>query len=135
VKQTSPRSTCPIGTALDLVGDRWTLIVMRDLLLGGRRRFGELGTHEGIATNVLTDRLKRLVQAGAVTRAPDPQDRRRFVYRPTERGADLIPILLDLACWGAAHTDGGTAHPELVAAARADREALVAELRAGALAP
>ncbi len=134
VKNPGPRSTCPIGTSLDLLGDRWTLLVMRDLLLAGRTRFGELGASESIATNVLSERLRRLEGAGVVTKHRDPNDGRRFVYRATPRGADLIPLLLELGCWGASHTPAGTAHPELIEQARHDRDTLVATLRARALA-
>lgn len=129
-----PRSTCPIGCALDLLGDRWTLLVARDLLLAGKRRFSELCQPEGIATNILADRLKRLEAAGAIRKTRDPDDGRSFLYSPTPAGADLIPILLDLGVWGASHLAGGTAHPELIAAAQADREGLLATLRAAALA-
>lgn len=124
------RSNCPITCALDLVGDRWTLVVLRDLLLGGKRRFSEFARAEGIATNVLAERLARLEAAGVVVKQRDPDDGRRRCYTPTERGRELIPVLLALAVWGSDHC-GGTAHPELVARARTDRDGLLAELTAG----
>lgn len=127
------RSSCPITCALDVFGDRWTLVVLRDVVLGGKRRFGDIAQPEGIATNVLADRLKRLEQLEIVEKLRDPQDGRRFVYRPTEKGADLIPTLLEIGIWGARHTPGGTAQKDLMDAAARDRDAAVAQLRARAL--
>lgn len=99
-----PRSDCPIAMSLDLLGDRWTLVVMRDILFGLRYSFSEIGADEGIATNILTERLDRLVGAGIVDRQNDLQDGRRRIYLPTERGIDLIPMLLELVVWGSANT-------------------------------
>ncbi len=124
-----PRSTCPITCALDLLGDRWTLVVLRDLLLGGRTSFSEFAASEGIASNVLSDRLSRLEREGVVVRERDPADGRRRRYLPTEKGRTLIPILLELAVWGSDHA-GGTAHAAMVDRARENRAALVAELGA-----
>lgn len=121
------RSCCPITCALDVLGDRWTLVILRDLLLGRRESFSELASHEGIATNVLSDRLERLERWGIVIKERHPDDGRRRRYRPTERGWALTPILLDLLVWGADHA-GGTAKPALVERARVDREKLLQEL-------
>lgn len=121
------RSTCPIACALDLLGDRWTLVVLRDLVLARRRHFSELGRAEGIATNVLSDRLARLESAGVVAKQRDPADGRRRIYEPTPRGYDLVPVLLELAIWGCDHA-GGVAEPELVEAARVDRQAVMEAL-------
>ena len=98
-KPTQPRSDCPVSCALDLLGDRWTLLVVRDLLLRGRRHFEQLASDESIATNILTDRLGRLERAGIIAKRRDPDDGRRRIYTPTERGVDLIPTLLELG-WG-----------------------------------
>lgn len=126
--RSAPRSNCPITGALDLLGDRWTLVVLRDVLLGGRRSFSEFAKAEGIATNTLTDRLDRLERAGVLVRGVDPEDRRRRIYTPTERGLDLIPVLLSLAVWGIDHTEG-TAHAELAEFARRDPLAAAAAMR------
>lgn len=100
------RSACPIALTLDLVGDRWTLLVARDLL-EGKRHFEEFkNSGEGIATNVLSDRLRRLTSAGFVARRPDPGDGRRAIYVLTERGESLRPLIAAIAAWGAAHIDG-----------------------------
>jgi DNA-binding HxlR family transcriptional regulator len=123
-----PRSACPITCALDLLGDRWTLVILRDLLLAGQRSFSDFARPEGIATNILTDRLTRLEVAGVLERKRDPSDGRRRIYTPTERGIALIPVLLELSIWGFDHA-GGTAKPELVEAARRDRGVLEQMLR------
>lgn len=122
-----PRSNCPIACSLDLLGDRWTLVVLRDVLLGQRRTFSEIAVDEGIATNTLTDRLERLIEAGVLERRRDPLDGRSRRYVPTECGLELIPVLVDLMVWGSRHTSGSVP-AELLTRAVADREALLAEL-------
>lgn len=94
------RSACPIATALELVGDRWTLLVVRDLLFSRKRRFGELlGSPEEIPTNLLTDRLRRLEKAGLVSKTLYQRRPRRYEYRLTEAGADLLPTIRELIAW------------------------------------
>ncbi len=126
------RSGCPIAASLDLFGDRWTLVILRDVLLGGRQRFAELGADEGIATNVLSERLARLVQAKLLRRRKDPADGRRRVYRPTPAAVALIPVLVEIAVWGVAHTKA-TDGASIAQAAAADRDGLIAQLTRRAL--
>ncbi|GAB5536150.1 MAG: helix-turn-helix domain-containing protein [Rubricoccaceae bacterium] len=121
-----PRSDCPIAMSLDILGDRWTLVVMRDILVGLRHSFSEIGAGEGIATNVLSERLERLVETGIVERQKDPLDGRRRIYLPTERGIALIPVLLELVVWGTAHTSSDIL-TDLVTSIQADRDAVIAE--------
>ena len=100
------RSTCPIACALDLVGDRWTLLVLRDLLRG-RSRFGELlDSPEGIPTNILADRLKRLEAAGIIDSMAYQNNPPRKAYALTEKGEDLKTVMGALASWGDRHIDG-----------------------------
>jgi len=102
-----PRSSCPIAVSLDLLGDRWTLVVVRDLVLLGKRRFAELlESSEGIATNVLAERLERLEHAGLVERRRYQEHPPRDEYHPTAIGRDLRPILLALVRWGNRHFPG-----------------------------
>lgn len=98
----SHRSGCPINLALEVLGDRWSLIVIRDILFGNRRHFREMlaNSEEGIASNILADRLKRLVKAGVLTRATDPTHRQKAVYSLTEQGIELLPVLAQMAAWG-----------------------------------
>ena len=125
------RSTCPLSTALDLFGDRWTLLVIRDLALRGKHSFSEiLESAEGVATNVLAERLARLEAGGIVTKTRNPDDGRRYSYGLTEKGKDLIPVLVEIIVWSAAHHEGTAAAPGFVEAAKRDRPALVEELRA-----
>lgn len=98
------RSSCPIAASLDIFGDRWTLLILRDLLLDGRRHFSDFALDEGIATNVLTDRLSRLVDLGMIQKVADPEDGRRVVYIPLEPAIELVPILAEIAAWGLDNT-------------------------------
>lgn len=103
------RSECPIASSLDVVGDRWTLLVLRDLL-DGKTRFGEFEqSPEGIPTNILTERLRRLERHGLVTRR---REGRRVDYTLTQKGVDLRPVLLAMASWGNAHVPGTWIPPE-----------------------
>ncbi len=101
-----PRSPCPVAGALDLVGDRWTLLILRDLLRGMSRYGQFLASPEGISTNLLADRLQRLEQAGLVTAVPYSQHPVRMDYRLTPAGRALSPVVDALANWGLAHLPG-----------------------------
>jgi DNA-binding HxlR family transcriptional regulator len=96
------RSGCPINLALEVLGDRWSLIVIRDIMFGNRRHFRDLLGHseEGIASNVLADRLKRLVAVGVLSRAEDPTHRQKAIYSLTGMGIELLPVLVQLGAWG-----------------------------------
>ncbi|HEU5154166.1 MAG TPA: helix-turn-helix domain-containing protein [Gemmatimonadales bacterium] len=97
------RSDCPIACSLDLIGDRWTLLIVRDLFRG-KKRFSEfLASDEGIKTNILTDRLKRLEEAGLVQRAPYQKHPLRYDYYLTSQGRDLSPVLSAIFAWGRAY--------------------------------
>ena len=100
------RSGCPINLTLEQLGDRWSLIVIRDVMFGNRRSFGELleQSEEGIASNILSDRLKRLTGLGLLTRSPDPSHRQKGIYRLTEASIQLVPLLAHMAAWGRRHT-------------------------------
>src|SRR5690349_5672906 len=96
------RSGCPIHLTLEAVGDKWSLIGLRDIMFGNRRHFRELLAHseEGIASNILADRLKRLVDEGILTRADDPTHKQKAVYSLTEQGIELFPVLAQMSAWG-----------------------------------
>ena len=103
VTASSRRSACPVAGSLDLLGDRWTLLVVRDLFRG-LTRYGEfLAGPEGIPTNILAERLERLEAAGLIKRAPYQQNPPRYAYTLTPKGADLKPVLGALAMWGMRH--------------------------------
>ena len=109
-----PRSGCPINQSVEVLGDRWSLIVLRDIMFGNFRTYGEIHSRslEGIATNILADRLKRLVADGLLSMAPDPSHKQRTIYRLTEKAIDLVPVMVALGNWGVKHL---TPFPELVA--------------------
>jgi DNA-binding HxlR family transcriptional regulator len=125
------RSDCPIAYALDFVGDKWTLIVLRDLIMGRKRHFRELlAGNEGIATNILAGRLKLLEAAGLVTRRVDPAEGRRVIYAPTEKALDLLPVLIELMRWSTKYDVRSAAPRQFVRRLARDREGLIADLRA-----
>jgi DNA-binding HxlR family transcriptional regulator len=124
------RSGCPISMSLDTFGDRWSLLVIRDLMFTERRRFNEfLAAGEGIATNVLADRLRRLEAADLIARSADPEDGRKSVYRLTQKGMDLAPVLVEIVIWAARYEDT-EAPPALVKRMHTDRAGFIAGLRA-----
>ena len=96
------RSGCPISLSLEIFGDRWSLLILRDMIFGGRRHFRELlnGSQEGIASNILASRLKRLVELGMLTRRDDPAHKQKAIYSLTERSIELVPIMAALGTWG-----------------------------------
>jgi DNA-binding HxlR family transcriptional regulator len=100
------RSGCPINLTLEQLGDRWSLIVIRDVMFGNRRSYGELLTQseEGIASNILADRLKRLSASGLLTRRPDPNRQQKGIYSLTEAAIQLVPLLAHMGAWGRRHT-------------------------------
>lgn len=106
------RSPCPIATTLDIVGDKWTLVIVRDLLTG-KRRYGEfLASPEGIPTNILADRLKRLTAAGLVEKRPYQDRPVRYEYRLTGKGTGLHPVLQEICRWANRHFPGTWPPPE-----------------------
>ena len=105
-KTPAPRSKCPVSCALDLIGDRWSLLVVRDLILG-KRRFAEfLESPEGIPTNILADRLKRLVEYGIATSTPYSEHPPRLEYSLTEKGEGLRPVIREMVEWGVRYAGG-----------------------------
>lgn len=102
---TPPRSECPINLTLEALGDRWSLIVIRDMMFGNRRHFRELQakSEEGIASNVLADRLKRLSAAGLITRTEDPTHKQKGIYSLTEKAIQLLPLFVQMGAWGRRH--------------------------------
>ena len=107
------RSGCPLNASVEMLGDRWSLLVLRDMMLRGFRTFKEfLTSYEGIATNILADRLKRLTAHGIVTTKEDPSDGRKLIYVLTPKGLDLAPVLTEMVLWAAKHEETG--NPALV---------------------
>ena len=99
------RSGCPINLSLEILGDKWSLLIIRDMMFGNRRHFRALLTasEEGIATNILADRLHRLTELGMLTGAPDPRHKQRILLSLAEPAIQLVPVLAHLGAWGRRH--------------------------------
>jgi DNA-binding HxlR family transcriptional regulator len=123
------RSGCPINVALELLGDAWSLLIVRDLMFKDRRTFNDFLTGgEGIASNILADRLRKLEDAGILEKHRDASDARRFVYRLSAKGIDLAPVLVELVVWSARY-ETTDAPPSVVRAMRSERGAFIAGVR------
>lgn len=118
--RTDPRSGCPVNLSLEIFGDRWTLLVLRDIVYTGARHFRELLTGpERISSNILADRLATLVRHGLLTKADDPSHKQKVTYSLTEQAIELVPILIQLGMWGVRHLpvdDGYVARTQVLAA-------------------
>lgn len=123
------RSGCPVSISLERFGDRWSLLIIRDLMVRGYRTFKEFqGSGEGIASNILAGRLQRLEASGIITAEAEATDGRRVNYRLTEKGIDLAPVLLEMLIWGARHEETG-APCTVILKMEMDREGILAEVR------
>ncbi len=102
MRQRKPRSDCPISCALDVLGDRWSLLIVRDILLRDKVTHGAFRqSSEGIATNILADRLDYLEEQGIISRRPNPEDGRSEIFALTAKGQDLLPLLVAMTEWSA----------------------------------
>ncbi len=123
------RSGCPVSISLEIFGDRWSLLIVRDLMIRGLRSFQEFQrSGEGIASNILSDRLRKLEKSGIVIAERETTDRRRVSYRLTEKGIDLAPALLELLIWGARHEETG-APCAVIGKMEKNRTRILAEVR------
>jgi DNA-binding HxlR family transcriptional regulator len=127
--KTKRRSGCPVSISLERFGDRWSLLIVRDLMVRGYRTFKEFQeSGEGIATNILSDRLRKLARAGIILAEPEESDGRKVNYRLTEKGIDLAPVMLELLVWATRHEE--TDAPCVVIEEMAkNREQVLAETR------
>lgn len=122
------RSNCPINFVLETFGDKWTLLIVRDLMFKGKNRYGEfLESAEGISTNILADRLQRLEEHGIIFKEA-VEDKRSAIYRMTDKGKDLLPIMLEITAWSAKHDSRTNAPSNFVRMYRRAREQLAASI-------
>jgi DNA-binding HxlR family transcriptional regulator len=122
------RSGCPLNASVEMLGDRWSLLIIRDMMLRGYHTFQELlNSDEKIATNILADRLRRLEEYGIITAEPDSSDGRKVIYSLTPSGIDLAPVLAEMVLWAARHEETG--NQPLVDEMRRDKEQLIASVR------
>src|SRR5437660_4474042 len=129
-KKASPkrRSGCPLNASVEILGDRWSLLIIRDMMLRGFRSYKEfLESYERIATNILADRLRKLEAHGIITTERNPSDGRKLIYSLTAKGIDLAPVLTEMVLWAAGHED--TANQELVRLIQKDKEQFLAAVR------
>jgi len=123
------RSDCPISVTLEALGDSWSLLIVRDLMFFGRKSYNEfLNTGEKIATNILADRLQRLETSGIIVKQRDPGDARRYIYRLTEKGIDLAPMLVEVVLWAARH-ESADAPPGVIEQIQADKDRFISRVR------
>ncbi|WP_144938707.1 helix-turn-helix domain-containing protein [Paenibacillus sp. 32O-W] len=128
------RSDCPINYSLEMLGDSWSLLIIRDIIFAGKRTYGEfLTSDEGIARNILANRLQQLTCKGILEKKPHHTDNRKDLYVVTDKGLDLIPILLELSAWGAKHEPSTSHGQSWVAETNLDREQLVQRIRQSVL--
>lgn len=113
MKQIKTRSLCPISNVLDLFGDKWTLLIIRDMIFEGKSSYGECtSSDEKIATNILADRFELLESQGLVTKKVSAANKSKFVYTLTEKAIDLIPIIVEMVLWGSKHFEDTSTKPE-----------------------
>jgi DNA-binding HxlR family transcriptional regulator len=117
-----------LNASVEMLGDRWSLLIIRDMMLRGFHSYKEfMECYEGIATNILADRLRKLVAYGIIALQKDPSDGRRVIYLLTKKGIDLAPVLTEMVLWAAAHEDTG--NQALVRQMRADKQKFLARVR------
>jgi DNA-binding HxlR family transcriptional regulator len=122
------RSGCPLNASVEMLGDRWSLLIIRDMMLLGYRSFKQfLNSHERIATNILANRLRRLENYDIITSSPDPSAGRKLIYSLTKKGQDLAPVLTEMVLWAAAHEETG--NQALVRLMKKDKAKFLAEIR------
>ena len=129
-KRASPkwRSGCPLNASVEILGDRWSLLIIRDMMLRGFRTYKEfLESYEGIATNILADRLQNLIVHGIITAERDSSDGRKLIYSLTSKGIDLAPVLTEMVLWAAQHEDTG--NQPLVQLIQKDKQQFLAAVR------
>lgn len=122
------RSDCPISFGLDLFGDKWTLLVLRDILFYQRTRFSDFAPQEHIATNILADRLSRLEAAGLIEKRRDEALKNQYIYSVTPKGQDLLPTLVELTLWGLQHDVETPASRAFLERLAADRRTVAREI-------
>jgi DNA-binding HxlR family transcriptional regulator len=122
------RSGCPLNASVEILGDRWSLLIIRDMMLRGFRSYTQfLDSCEHIATNILADRLRKLEGYGIVATTQDRLDGRKLIYTLTEKGMDLAPVLTEMVLWAAAHEE--TQNPDLIRLIKKDKEKFLADAR------
>lgn len=123
------KSDCPIHFGLELFGDKWTLLIIRDLMFKGKHYFGDfVNSEEKIATNLLTDRLTLLEQEGVIAKFKDENHKQKIIYKLTPKGIDLMPVLVEIIMWSAKYVKHSAVEKEFVKSYNKNREALLLQI-------
>lgn len=129
-KKIKKRSDCPISTALDIFGDKWSLLIIRDLMFKSKNTYGDfLSSDEKIATNILADRLSMLERAGLISKHSHPDSKVKVLYKLTAKGIDLLPILVEVVIWSEKHEKVSALATEFAKAVKKDREGFIKQTR------
>jgi DNA-binding HxlR family transcriptional regulator len=122
------RSICPLNASVEMLGDRWSLLILRDMMVWGFNTYKQfLASHEGIATNILADRLRRLELCGIISSKPDPSDGRKLIYALTAKGIDLAPVMAEMVLWASRHEKTG--NQELIRQLKGNKDQFIAHIR------
>jgi DNA-binding HxlR family transcriptional regulator len=125
------RSSCPISFALDTFGDKWSLLILRDLIFKDKFYYEDfIQSEEQISTNILAERLKRLKDGGLIESKPDKENKRKIIYSPTSKALDLIPMILEMIEWSATYDSRTGAPEEFLKMLKKDRKKLARQVRA-----
>jgi DNA-binding HxlR family transcriptional regulator len=131
-KKIEYRSSCPISTALDILGDKWSLLIVRDMVFNGMNTYGDfLNGGEKIATNILADRLLLLETAGIITKQPHPESKAKFLYKLTPKGIDLVPALVEIISWSEKYHEVHPYAKQFVKQLKNNKEAVVKQIIEG----
>lgn len=122
------RSDCPISFGLDIFGDKWSLLVLRDIMFYHRTRFKDFAPQERIATNILTNRLNRLEKAGLINKRQDPKLKNQNIYSVTEQGRELLPTLIEMTLWGLQYDPKTLASEEYIQRLKSEKRQLALEV-------
>ncbi|MCF7982100.1 MAG: helix-turn-helix transcriptional regulator [Pseudomonadales bacterium] len=130
MSEKTTRSSCPVNFSLELFGDKWSLLIVRDMLFRQLQNYGDfLSSPERISTNILANRLKQLEGNGLIQKFPDPSDRKKYIYLLTEKGEDLLPVLLEMIRWGIKYSDKTAVPQEIRRRLESDIDGFIKETR------
>jgi len=125
------RSNCPINFAVETFGDKWTLLVLRDLMFKGKRHYSDfLASDEKVSTNILADRLQKLETKGVISKSNDPANASKFIYSLTEKGLALLPAMIEVTAWSAQFDSLTNTPPEFMKAYKKNKDALIDKFKA-----
>ena len=129
MKRIKRKSDCPINFGLEIFGDRWTFLIVRDLMFKGKHYYGEfVQSEERIATNLLADRLSMLENEGIISKSADDFHKQKVVYKLTKKGIDLMPVLVEIIMWSAKYDKQSGVDKKFVKSVKQDREGLIKEM-------